>query len=194
MTSSALRPARLPARWPPAAGIVFAAGLVVALWFSFAGTAEAGRVLTAAGFVYLGAAALGRRAAAWPLFGVTFVLIGFGFVVPAFDPAPVMLALGAALIIYGLIRGRRRPSWGLPLQVTALLVISVVWVAAAMLPQPWAGLIVGAGLLAHAGWDIHHHRTRRVVTLSLAEFCAALDITLGLAVIGLAVTGLAVTA
>lgn len=188
MSDSTLRPARprVLSAFPGAAGIVFAAGLALALWYGYGGTAEPARVLTAAGLVYLGAAALGHRAAAWPLFGVAFILIGIGFAIPTFDSVPVMLALAAALTIYGLLRRRYQPVWGLPLQAGALLIIIAIWVAVENLPRPWAALLVGGGLLGHAGWDVFHHRTRRVVTPSLAEFCAALDATLALAVIAFA--------
>jgi hypothetical protein len=37
---------------------------------------------------------------------------------------------------------------------------------------------VEAGLLGHAAWDAHHHRTNRVVTRSFAEMCLVLDVVL----------------
>lgn len=52
--------------------------------------------------------------------------------------------------------------------------------------QPWAGLLAGPGLLAHAAWDSHHHRARRVVPRSMAEFCAVLDTLLGATIIAAA--------
>ena len=97
-------------RWPTAAEIRYAGGLTLALWVGFTGTIEAAQVLTPAGFVYLGTATLARREAAWPLFAITFAVIGIGLRLPAFDPATAMLAVVAALTIYGLIRGRWRPS------------------------------------------------------------------------------------
>ncbi|MDF2806032.1 MAG: hypothetical protein K0S43_978 [Cellulosimicrobium sp.] len=176
-----------PARWwPVAAGAFFGAALAVAAGVGFSDTAQSSLVLTAAAFVYLGAAALGRRDAAWPLFGLTFVLIGVGFVVPGFDPFWAMLGVVVVLAVYGLARGAARPAWGLPLQAAAMAVVVGVAVAVALLGQPWAGLVVGAGLLAHAAWDVHHLRTGRVVSASLAAFCCALDAVLGTAVVALA--------
>lgn len=168
---------------------VFAAGLATAFWFGASDPSRMAQVLTAAGFVYLGAAALGRRAAAWPLFGVTFVLIGIGVAAPGFDPFWAMLCLVTALTAYGLVRGRLRPSWGIPMQAGAMVLVVAVAVAVALLGQPWAGVLVGTGLLAHAAWDVHHHRTRRVVAASLAEFCAALDASLALAIIAVTLIG-----
>jgi hypothetical protein len=42
---------------------------------------------------------------------------------------------------------------------------------------------VAAGLFGHAAWDVHHHRTNRVVVRSLAEFCLALDTALAAAIV-----------
>ncbi|WP_264030263.1 hypothetical protein [Cellulosimicrobium sp. SH8] len=178
-----------PARWPTVAGIAFGAALAAAFWFGVSDTAQVAQVLTAAGFVYLGAAALGRRSAAWPLFGLTFVLLGVGFAVPGFDPSWALLALVVVVGVYGLVRGKVRPGWGLPLQAAAMAVVVGVAVAVALLGQPWAGLVVGAGLLAHAAWDVHHLRARRVVSSSLAEFCCALDAVLGVGVVVMSFAG-----
>lgn len=176
-------------RWPTIAGIVFAAGLAVAFSIGFSETGQMAQVLTAAGLVYLGAAALGSRAAAWPLFAVTFVLIGVGFVVPGFDPFWAMVGIAVALLIYGLFRGALRPPWGMPLQAGAMVLIVALAIAVALLGPPWAGVLVGVGLLAHAAWDVYHHRTQRVVASTMAEFCAALDTILGLSVIALSLIG-----
>lgn len=70
--------------WPAAVGILFAAGLILLLWIGRADAATAADVLTAAALVYLGSAAFGHRAAAWPLFGLTFVLIGVSLALPVF--------------------------------------------------------------------------------------------------------------
>jgi hypothetical protein len=43
--------------------------------------------------------------------------------------------------------------------------------------------VVAAGLLGHAAWDVHHHRTGRVVARSLAEFCVVLDTLLAAAIV-----------
>jgi hypothetical protein len=173
-------------RWPAIAAIIFAAALSAALWVGFSDTAQMSQVLTAAGFVYLGSAALGSRRAAWPLFGLTFVVIGIGYAVPGLDPTWVLLGGGAVLAVVGLVRGALRPGWGLPLQLLAMTVIAAVAVAVMFIGQPAAGLLVGVGLLAHATWDVVHFRSRRVVMPSMAEFCAVLDTLLGLVVIAAA--------
>lgn len=167
---------RILDRWPAAVGIAFAV-------FVAAAGGTTAPVLVAAGFVYIGAAAVGRRSAAWPMFGVTFVLIGAGRFVPGVDPVTLMLAAGLLLAVAGFVLGRGRPGHGLPLQLAALLAIgAIAYLASTVSPQV-AAVIVAVGLLAHAGWDVWHHRTGRVVSRSLAEFCMVLDALLGILVL-----------
>ncbi|WP_456284123.1 hypothetical protein [Microbacterium sp. JZ101] len=174
-------------RWAALAGIVFGGALALAFARGFSDSAEVAQVLTAAGFVYLGAAALGRPSLAWPLFGVTFVLIGVGALVDGFDPFWALVVLAIALAVVGVVRGAIRPPWGLPLQAAAMAAIIGIALVVAALGQPWAGVLVGLGLLGHAAWDARHLRARRVVAPSMAEFCCALDALLGVAVIGMSV-------
>jgi len=49
--------------------------------------------------------------------------------------------------------------------------------------------LVAAGLLGHAAWDFYHHRTNRVVSRSLAEFCLVLDTLLAIAVLVVTLRG-----
>lgn len=157
--------------WPAAAGVVVAVLTVLGA----AGPGEVAPVVTASGFVYLAAAALGRRTMAWPAFLVSFVIISVAFAVPGFDASWVMLGLAVVLAAVGVVRGRARPFRGLPLQAAAMVVLGTAAVVAAGAEPRWSAALVATALLAHAGWDLHHHRTRRVVVRSMAQFCAVLD-------------------
>lgn len=169
--------------WPTVAGILFAGGMIVLLWIGRADAATAADILTAAAFVYLGSAALGHRGAAWPLFGLTFVLVGIGLAVPSFPAFVVMVSLAVALALFGVLRGRLRPADGVPLQLAAMAVVVVLVLVAGAAGQPWTGILAGIGLIAHALWDVRHLRSRRVVAPTMAEFCAALDLVLAIGVI-----------
>lgn len=165
--------------WPALAGLALAA----TTGYGIASGAAVAAVVAASGFVYIGAAAVGNRAAAWPAFGVSFVLIVLAKVVPAVDPIWTMSALAALLAVVGVVRGGPRPWSGLPLQAAAMLVLAVVALTAAQAQPVAAGLLVAAALLAHAGWDVYHHRTGRVVVRSMAEFCCVLDTVLAVLVL-----------
>ena len=172
-------------RWPAFAGAA-AALLTVLPILRLGSLTDVAAVVIASAFMYLGAAALGLRWSAWPIFGVSFVLITIGFFVPAFDPSWTMIAIAVVLIVYGLLRGRGTPAHGLPLQLAALVILGTLGLIAATLQPQVAAVLIAAGLLAHAGWDLYHHRRDRVVVRSMAEFCLVLDTVLAIAVLVLA--------
>ncbi|WP_217428420.1 hypothetical protein [Microlunatus speluncae] len=172
-------------RWPAIAGAAVALLTVVPV-LRLGTVNDVAAVVTASALVYLGAAALGLRGAAWPVFGVSFVLMTIGFFVPGFNPSWVMIAIAAALLIFGVVRGRWRPTHGLPLQLAALVILGPVALIAAGVDPRVSGVLIAAGLFAHAGWDLYHHRKDRVVVQSMAEFCLVLDTVLAIAVLFLA--------
>lgn len=166
-------------RWPAAAGVAMAAGSAAGL----SAGSEVAPIVAASGFVYLGAAALRSPAAAWPMFFLSSVFIAVGKFVPQFDPTVWMLAAIAVLTGYGLTRGALRPGWGVPLQLVVMAVLGTAALTAVAVNETAGGLLVAAGLFAHAGWDVYHHRTDRVVVRSMAEFCFFLDTVLAVAVL-----------
>lgn len=174
-------------RWPVLAGIVMAAFVA---WGATSG-ADTAPVLAASGFVYLGSAAFQRRGAAWPVFFLSFVVIGAaGFT--AFEAPLAVWALIVIAVVfagYGLLRGAASPAEGLPLQSLAMAGFGGVAVAALLAGGDLGLYLVAAGLLGHAAWDVWHHRTERVVSRSLAEFCVVLDTLVAAAMIAVALQG-----
>jgi hypothetical protein len=166
--------------WPTLAGVAFAAFLVL----SGPAGSESAAVLAASGFVYLGAAALRRPSVAWPLLFVTFVVITLSRrdLVP-FDATWPLLGLAAAVFAYGAWRGALRPFDGLPLQAIAMAVVGGGAAVAVIVDGTAGALLVAAGLLGHAAWDVYHHRVNKVVVRSMAEFCGVLDTALAIAIL-----------
>ncbi|MEV6692150.1 hypothetical protein AB0M35_11860 [Micromonospora sp. NPDC051196] len=148
---------------------------------------EIASVVAASGFVYLAAAAVGRPGAAWPAFGVTFVLIGLGLRT-AFDPVLWICVAAGALAAFGALRAGLRPVWSLPMQSAAMLVLAAAALLAVRADHVTGGIIVSVALFAHAAWDVWHHRTQRVVVRSLAEFCGVLDVLVGVGVLVVTLT------
>ncbi|NUQ90006.1 MAG: hypothetical protein HOQ43_16280 [Glycomyces artemisiae] len=172
--------------WPAAAGIAF--GAFVA--YDLAAGADLAPVLTASGLVYLGAAALRRPRAAWPVFWVTFAVIGAAGFTPWEDAATwVLLGIAAAFAVYGLVRGATRPFEEVPLQSLAMVAFGAAAVAVLVIGGDVAAYIVAAGLLGHAAWDAWHRRNGRVVVRSMTEFCLFLDVIAAVAMIVVTVNG-----
>lgn len=169
--------------WPAALGVLVAAGTA----YELTDGRDVAAVVAASGLVYLAAAATRRRWVAWAAFGVTFALItidkftGFGAV-------PWVLALAVAVLAVGLVGRRTSPWWSLPLQTGAMLVLGATALLAISSDAALGGLLVAAALLGHAAWDIHHHRSGRVVDHSFAEFCAVLDILVAILVAVVAIS------
>jgi len=177
---------RLLRLWPAAAGIAF--GAFVA--YDLAAGADLAPILTASGLVYLGAAALRRPRAAWPVFWVTFVVIGAAGFTPWEDAATwVLLGIAAAFAVYGLVRGATRPFEEFPLQSLAMVAFGAAAVAVLVIGGDVAAYIVAAGLLGHAAWDAWHRHSGRVVVRSMTEFCLFLDVIAAVAMIVVTVNG-----
>lgn len=165
---------RLPAWgriWPAALGVLVAAGTA----YRLVDAREVATIVVASGLVYLIASVFRRRSAAWIAFAVTFLLITLDKFA-GLDVLPWMLALAGAALISGLALHRTHPRWSFPLQAAAMLLLSLAACAALQLDTAAGGALVAGALLAHAAWDIHHHRLDRVVSRSFAEFCAVLDV------------------
>jgi hypothetical protein len=171
--------------WPTLAGL--ALGGFVA--FDMSGGSELAPVLAASGFVYLAAAALGKPSAAWPLFFGTFVVITASRIagrmpgVADFDATWVLLAVAVLFLAYGLLRGATRPTYALPLQAVAMVLVGIAAAVAVIVGGDVGAYLVAAGLFGHAVWDAYHHWTNRVVKRSMAEFCGVLDTVLAVAIV-----------
>jgi hypothetical protein len=163
--------------WPAAAGVAMAgfAGLDIAE----DGGVGLAPVIAASAVIYLGAAALGRRGASWPLFFGAFAVLSLA------GEAATWVLIGVAVLLagYGLFRGAVRPAGGLPLQALAMAGFGAIALLALEVSPDLGSYLVAAGLLGHAAWDVHHHRTGRVVARSLAEFCVVLDTLLAVAIV-----------
>ena len=178
-------PARLwISRWPTAVGVLAA----VAALLAGPDRTTVGITVAIAALCYLTAAAFGRPWAAWAAIPGGSVLVVIGGLLGA-EPVTTLGVAAGALVVLGL--GVRAARGALAAEAVAALVCGGL-VVLGLAIAPTAGLaIVAAALLSHAGWDVVHLRRRAVVAASLAEFCIALDVLLGGAILaGLAVSAL----
>ncbi len=163
-------------RWPTLLGVA------VAILNVFGGTGreELATIIVVAASCYLAAAALGLPWMAWAAIPVAGLVVT-GAELIGWNRFVVLGAVAAALVLTGLLRGvRRRP---LTAQTVALLGYGAVAITALLL-APTVGLVLAAlGLIGHGAWDLAHLRRPDVVSPSLAEFCVALDVPLGIAAI-----------
>lgn len=157
--------------WPTLLGVVAATGQAFGARTGFAA------IVMVCAVIYLLAAVTARPWAAWVGFAASLPLVGLAVVLRTEWPSLVAIGLaGVVLAIIGLVRGVWRERVN-RYQLIAAPVFGALAVIAALVPAVAVPLIV-AGLVAHAGWDIVHHRRGWVVAPHYAEFCAALDLVL----------------
>ena len=136
-------------------------------------------VVVASAFIYLAVAAQGSARSAWGWFALSIALITVGKIVgDEWAPVLVMVAVAVPLVVWGVTRGRWPLPGGLRRQTAAMSAFGAVAVVGLDLDSAVGGLLVAAGLVAHGGWDVVHHRRNRVVVRSFAELCVVLDLVL----------------
>jgi hypothetical protein len=95
----------------------------------------------------------------------------------------VLLIVAAGFLAVGAARGLLRRPGGLPLQAAGMLVFGAGMLAALYVAPELGAYLVAIGLLGHGAWDAVHYVRDRVVARSYAEFCAVLDLLVGVAVL-----------
>lgn len=166
-------------RWPLLLGVAFAVFNLVTDDNSNA--LGALMVLLVATTAYVVIAALDKPSWSWSVLGVLVVVIVALRLLS--DNVALELGVFAAVVIgsitVGLIRGLwKRPGayrWQ-PFAAVGFVAVCLI----ALLLDPLGGrVLIAVGLIGHALWDVVHWRRHAVVSRSLAEWCAALDLTLG---------------
>ena len=170
--------------WPTLIGLAFALAVGLGVGGGFPA------IVLVCAVIYLFAAVTARPGMAWLGFLVTSPAVAVG---PLLDAEWLSLsiigALGLVLVVIGLVRG----TWNTPanrVQLLGVVVFGAVALGAYVVQPVLAGILIAVGLVAHAVWDIVHHRRNAVVSRTYAEFCAVLDLTLAVVVV-LLTTGLA---
>ena len=189
-TSSAPRPVlAIARRWPAILGLAFAA-------FNLATDDQRSvtavllvLVLATTGYVVI--AVLVRPRWSWPVLAVLVVLVvtarlaGAGPVVEL--AAMTAVVLGA--VVGGAVRGTFSRPGAYRWQPFAAVGFMALGLGALWLSPEAGRVLVAAGLIGHAAWDLVHWHRHEVVSRSLAEWCGALDLALGVGVLALALAG-----
>ncbi|MEU1246828.1 hypothetical protein [Micromonospora arida] len=110
----------------------------------------------------------------WPT-GLALLMTVDMWVDPSVLNPWTMLVLAGGYLVIGVVRGTLHGPGVLATQLAGLVgwvALTLVAVAAGGRTAEW---LVAFGWLAHAGWDLVHHRSGRVVPRGYAEWCGVLD-------------------
>ena len=129
----------------------------------------------------------------WPaLLGLAVGTIGLLDIKP-WEPSepttPLLPLLALVYLVFGATRGQLRRAGVLGLQIVGLVVFSAFALLATVVDPDVGHHVTGAGFMAHAAWDVLHHRDLSrhdavgVVPRGWAEFCIVLDLLIGASLI-----------
>jgi hypothetical protein len=137
------------------------------------------------GTVRAGRAALARRRPTWLGIALVALLVVTGL---RTDFAKGIVIAAIIYWVWGAVRGQLwRPGW-LTLETAGVAAFGSLTLAAAFMDAGPARYLLAAGWLAHAAWDVAHHRADRIVPRWYAECCAVVDVLLAAAILILPAT------
>ncbi|MEU8409189.1 hypothetical protein AB0C19_23585 [Micromonospora sp. NPDC048842] len=113
----------------------------------------------------------------WPA-GLALLLTVDMWVDPGVLSPWTMLVLPGGYLVIGIARRTLGGRGVFATQLAGLAVWVALTLVAVLAGGRTADWLVAFGWLAHAGWDVVHHRNRRVVPRGYAEFCVVLDVAL----------------
>ncbi|MEV1003895.1 hypothetical protein [Nonomuraea sp. NPDC050202] len=186
-SSAAPSPGRVLAflahRWPTLAGLAAAAFSVM--------DEQDGRgqalVVFLAALIYLGTAVVDRPGVVWILFGAAVAGVTVVRVIGA-ELWTVLVAGAVAVTVLSLVSDLPRRHRLAAVQIPLMLVFGGAALVGLALDPVLGAWLVAVALIGHAVQDVIVWRANKVVARSLAEFCAVLDFTLGIAIIVLQFT------
>jgi hypothetical protein len=106
---------------------------------------------------------------------------------PGVPTAWLMLVLPVGYLVIGAARRTLTTRRTLLVQLGGLAGYAMLALAAVLASPVTSTVLIGLGWLAHAGWDVWHHRRNAVVPRGYAEWCAVVDTVIGLTVLAVAV-------
>jgi hypothetical protein len=169
-------------RWPVALGIALGA-FQLATDYPHEISGLFVLLLAATGYVIV--AAVGRPAWSWPIVGALVVVLFGARIAGTTEVVELvgLLVLATTAIVLGAVQGTwgrrdlyRWQPWA------AVLFLGLAVLALALAPEV-GRIVVAVALVGHGLWDVVHWRRHEVVSRSLAEWCAGLDLTLGIGVL-----------
>jgi hypothetical protein len=187
------RQARLTDRWPTALALVVIAGVIVILAVLGRAAELFGPAVALMAGIYLMAYAIGRPWTAWVAFLVLSTVVSVlhvlaGLLDHSVDPGVGMTVVLVALWLWAVARHRYSDSPTFTIQTAGMVVFGAFTLVCAAVEPRLGAAVAGIGWLAHGAWDVYHFRRNSVVNRPWSEFCAVVDLGVGIALLVVAAT------
>ena len=180
--------ARTTDRWPIALALVVAAGPVAGIALSDDEVEIFAPAIATMAGIYLLAYAIGRPWTAWPGFVALSGVVSVLQVLWRLDVLPIHPAAGMTIVLvllwlWTVARRRSTDRETFKLQTAGMIGFGILTLLCVAV-QPTLGIgLAGLGWLAHGVWDAYHFKINKVVNRPWSEFCAVVDVPVGVALI-----------
>jgi hypothetical protein len=169
------------ARWPTGLALIAVAGCIALIVLKVPSVELAPSVATMTG-MYLVAYALNRPAAVWVAFPVLSVVTALTAVL-GLNGAVSMTIVLVGLWLWTLIAGRARDGRLFAIETIGTVAFGAITLATLAVDPRIGGVLTGIGFFSHGLWDIAHFRADKVVNRPWSEFCAVIDLPVGVTLI-----------
>ncbi len=188
MSDTLPRQARLTERWPTALALVVIAGAIVVLVVVGRAAELFGPAVATMAGIYLVAYAIGRPWTAWVAFLVLSTVVSAlhvlaGLLDDGIDPGVGMTVLLVVLWLWTVARHRYSDSPTFSIQTVGMVVFGAITLVCVAVEPRLGAAVAGLGFLAHGAWDAYHFRLNKVVNRPWSEFCAVVDLGVGVALL-----------
>ncbi|MGH8878082.1 MAG: hypothetical protein ACRD0P_12175 [Stackebrandtia sp.] len=175
-------PGFLLRRWPTALAVLMAI-LTAGGSSTPEGVNSFANILPLLPLLYVVCAKLETRRYTWPLlaasFAVIFALRMFGVI----QLAAVFWAIALVVLVWGAFDGHLKRSGTLRVQALGMLVFGGLGLIGLVVDPEIARYLIAAGWFFHGVWDVVHLRLDKVVAKSFAEWCAVVDLIIGVEIL-----------
>jgi hypothetical protein len=181
-------------RWPTVMGVIAGACAIAAMALLGDEVRYFGPSVATMAGIYLVAYAVGRPWTAWPAFIVLSAFVTALYVLQIRGVLPFGVATGMTVVLvllwlWSWARGCFRDISTFSLQTAGMVGFGLVALVSASADPRLGTALAGVGFLAHGAWDAYHFKLNAVVHRSWSEFCAVVDLLVGVALIVVAVRG-----
>ncbi|WP_406443536.1 hypothetical protein OHB14_31760 [Streptomyces sp. NBC_01613] len=176
----------LARRWPTALALALTGALIVGDSAAdgggdaVRGYAEALPLLP---LLYVVINQAGSPRVTWPVLGAGVAVMFAVQAQDAVSPGGVLVAVALGVLLWGVVRGAPHGRTVLGIQAAGAIVFGALAVTGLLVDPDIGRYAVAAGWFFHGVWDFAHLRLKRlkgIVAPSFAEWCAVVDVVVGL--------------